>query len=173
MLSIILNNSLTTGCFPNSLKTVRVIPLFNVGDRSNLNNYRSISNLPILSKIFDRIVHKQLQSYLDHFNFLVSSQFGFRPRLLTSHAVSYTLQYIYNNLDNGSVVVLIFLDFTKAFDCVDHVILFKKKLSKYGIRELLWNGLGLIQRTENNFINWMGKNPDCVQLNLMFLHVPY
>ena len=63
-LSIILNNSLTNRCFPKSLKTARVVQIFKAGDRSNLNNYRRISILPIFSKNFERIVHKQLHSYL-------------------------------------------------------------------------------------------------------------
>ena len=116
LLTTILNKSLTTGCFPNSLKIARVVPIFKAGDRSFLNNYRPISILPVFSKIFEKIVHSQLQSYLDHFEILDPSQFGFRPHLSTSRAVSNNLQYIYNNLDNGSVVVSIFLDFAKAFD---------------------------------------------------------
>ena len=62
-LSIISNISLTTGCFPNSLKTARVVPIFEGGDGSTLNNYRPISILPILNKSFERIVYKQLQNY--------------------------------------------------------------------------------------------------------------
>ena len=157
LLSIILNKSLTTGCFPKSLKTARVVPIFKAGDRSNLNNYRPISILPIFSKIFERIVHKQLQSYLDHFKFLVSSQFGFRPHLSTSHAVSNTLQYIYNNLDNGSVVVSIFLDFAKAFDCVDHVLLLKK-LNKYGIRGIALEWFRSYLTDRKQFLSLNGQN---------------
>ena len=83
--------------------------------------------------ILDGIVHNQLQSYTDHFELLDSSQFSFRPHLSTFRVVSNTLQFIYNNLDNGSVVVSLSLDFAKALYCVDHEILLKK-LSTYGMR---------------------------------------
>ena len=125
LLTITLNKSLTTGCFPKSLKTARVVPIFKAGNRSNLNNYRPTSILPIFNKIFERVVHNQLQSYLDDFKILDSSQFGFRPHLSISRAVSNSLQLIYNNLYNGSVVVSIFLDFVKTFEWVDHKILLK------------------------------------------------
>ena len=134
MLSIIMNNSLTTGCFPKSLKTAWVVPILKAGDQINLNNYRPISILPIFSRIFERVVQKQLKSYLDYFNFFDALQFEFRLHLSTSCAVSITLHNIYNNLDNGSVVVsTFFLDFAKIFDCVDHELLLKK-LNKYAIR---------------------------------------
>ena len=80
--------------FPNCLKIARVIPLFKSGDSTNLNNYRPISILSIISKIFERIVHTQLISFLNRFKLLSPSQFGFRKKFSTSHAITETLQFI-------------------------------------------------------------------------------
>ena len=83
----IMNKSLTAGCFPKLLKTARVVPIIKTGDRSVLTNYRPISFLPVFRKVFEKIVHKQVQSFLDFFNVFDSPQFGFRPRFSTSQPV--------------------------------------------------------------------------------------
>ena len=91
------------------------MPIIKAGERRDLNNYRPISILPVFSKIFESNVHKQIQSYKDQFELFDSSQFRFRPHLSTPRAVSSSLQYIYNNSDNGSVVVSKILDSQKRF----------------------------------------------------------
>ena len=132
LLAKIVNNSLNSGVFPQILKTGRVVPIFKSGDRKQVGNYRPISVLPILSKIFEKVVFNQLYQYFDAFNLLTSCQFGFRRKNSTSDAIINNLQYIYDNLDSGHTVISIFLDFSKAFDCVDHHILLKK-MSVYGV----------------------------------------
>ena len=109
------------------------MPIFKAGERNNLNNYCPISIIPVFSKILVKIVHKQLQSSQEYYDLLDSLQYIFRPHSSTSCAVSNTCQYIYNNFGRGSVVISIFLDFSKAFDSVDHEYLLKK-ISKYGIK---------------------------------------
>ena len=82
LLTYIMNRSLTSGSFPQFLKIARVIPIFKAGDRNQLGNYRPISILPIFSKIFEKIVFKQLYSFLNKFDLLHSAQFGFRKKLI-------------------------------------------------------------------------------------------
>ena len=133
ILSELINKSLMTGTFPGLFKHARVTPIFKSGCRKDPNNYRPISVLPVLSKVFEKVTCVQVYRYFEHFNFFTNAQFGFREGLSTSHAIINNLQFVYDNLDKGDLVISIFLDFRKAFDCVDHKILLSK-LSMYGIR---------------------------------------
>ena len=133
ILANIINRSLSSGIFPDSLKVARVVPLHKSDDPSNLNNYRPISILSIFSKIFERVVHIQLTSFLIRFKLLNPAQFGFRKGFSTSHATTETIQFIYENIDCDNITIAFFLDFSKAFDCVRHDILLDK-LSLHGIR---------------------------------------
>ena len=129
----LLNFSLLSGHFPNSLKTACVTPVFKSGDKTEVCNYRPISILSIFSKIFEKVVAYQLYSYLIQTQILTSSQYGFRKGKSTSDALLSTLQYVYDNIDENKIVISFFLDFSKAFDCVDHDILLEK-LDGYGVR---------------------------------------
>ena len=64
-LTFIINQSLKTGTFPDRLKVARVRPLFKKGDNQLITNYRPISILPLLSKIFEKVMHMQLTYYLE------------------------------------------------------------------------------------------------------------
>jgi len=132
-LTVIINNSLRTGVFPTLLKQAKVIPIPKGGNASDINNYRPISILHVFSKLFEKIVHKQLYNFLEKFDILYENQFGFRRKRSTIQAIIRQLQYLYNSIDSGKIVLSIFLDFKKAFDCVDHKILLSK-LKFYGIR---------------------------------------
>ena len=81
-LTIIINQLLTTGIFPDAFKLSKVIPLFKKGDSSGLVNYRSISLLPTISKILEKVIHDQLYEYFDKFNLLAEQQYGFRKKIL-------------------------------------------------------------------------------------------
>ena len=141
ILAHIINKSLTNGYFPSKMKIARVLPLHKGGSKNELNNFRPISILPIFSKIFERIVHNQLYSFLEKFKLLNTNQFGFRKNKSTVQAILDQLEFVYNNLDQSHTVISIFMDFSKAFDCIDHTILLKK-LYYYGIRGVPYRWLG-------------------------------
>ena len=133
VLTVIVNKSLNRGYFPDSQKLARVVAIHKSGPEIEINNYRPVSILPILSKIFERVVHNQLYGFLEKFKILSDCQFGFRKKRSTIQAVMNNLKFVYDNLDAGRVVVSFFMDFSKAFDCLDHRLLLGK-LWHYGVR---------------------------------------
>lgn len=81
-----INKCLETGHFPDSLKIARVSPIFKSGSTLDAGNYRPISVLPIISKIFEKIIYNRLEHYLDSINFISDKQYGFRPKSNTLSA---------------------------------------------------------------------------------------
>ena len=137
-LTHILNLSLRDGIFPDSLKISRVCPIHKQGSRTELNNYRPISCLPVFSKIFEKIVYCQLFDFLTGNKIINPLQFGFQPGKSTTHPLIHILNFIANAFNNNKFVVAVFLDLRKAFDMVSHDILLRK-LNKIGIGEISLN----------------------------------
>ena len=129
----IINLSLSQGIFPQELKIAKVIPIYKSGETTLIKNYRPVSVLSVFSKIFERIIHVRLLDFLDQHNILSNSQFGFRKKHSTVSALSILIDKIYTGLNDGNITLGLYLDFSKAFDTIDHQILFKK-LFHYGIR---------------------------------------
>ena len=132
-LSKIINICIRTGVHPDKLKLAHVIPIFKKGSRLLVSNYRPISLLSNINKIFEKIMHKRIYSFLEKFKLLYQLQFGFRSKYSTSHALIHMTEAIRQALDSGYVTCGIFVDFQKAFDTVNHEILLKK-LDHYGFR---------------------------------------
>ena len=84
----LLNLSIRSGRFPRIWKCSKVTTLLKSGDRTNANNYRSISILPTLSKILEKVVHAQFYEFLSSNNLLSDKQFGFRPKVSTTTALT-------------------------------------------------------------------------------------
>jgi len=132
-LTVIINQSLNTGVFPDKLKLAKVIPLFKKQENFLLDNYRPVSVLPCISKIIERIMHEQITEYFHDYNLFYPSQYGFRPNHSTELAALEVVDIIMNQMDNNEVPLNIYLDLSKAFDCLDHKILLSK-LQYYGFR---------------------------------------
>ena len=103
LLMHLINLSLTTNVFPADWKIAKIIPIYKSGSRSNLDNYRPISILPVLSKIIEKIKHRQLISFLDRNSLLSPSQFGFRRGLSTELAATLLLDDIRKEVDAGKL----------------------------------------------------------------------
>ena len=115
------------------LKISRVSPTFkNKGDPLDFSNYRPISLLSNINKIFEKLVYSRLYSFLNLHNSIYDLQFGFRAKHPTNHALISLTENIREALDSGKFACGIFIDLQKAFDTVDHKILLKK-LEHYGI----------------------------------------
>ena len=89
-------------------------------------NYRPISILPTIVKIFEEEVHKQLYSYLIDNNLLHPYQHGFRQKRSTDIALIGVIGKWLQSMDNGFVTAAVFVDLTKAFDTMKHSLLIKK-----------------------------------------------
>ena len=137
-LTYLINTSFTEGVFPKELKLARVVPIFKIGDKTELTNYRPISVLSFFSKVFEKIMYTHLLDFIEQNKIIYKHQYGFRQKHSTQHAIITLVDRITNSLDKGDIVISIFLDLKKAFDTVDHPTLLNK-LYAYGIRGNAFN----------------------------------
>ena len=128
----IVNSCLTLCDFPDSWKHSLVLPIFKSGDPTIVSNYRPISLVPIMAKIVERVVQRQLSTYMSDNYLLSPSQHGFRPLHSTETALLSVTNRIFSNMDHGHVSLLCLLDLSKCFDVIPHSQLLSK-LQLYGI----------------------------------------
>ena len=132
-ISFLLNKCIESGCYPDCLKIAKIIPLFKAKNKLNVRNYRPISLLPVISKIFERHIYNELISYVESEKILSCEQSGFRKESSTNIAIAKLLNQIIEGIEAKKLGLCVFLDLQKAFDMVDHNILLEK-LQFYGIR---------------------------------------
>ena len=113
-LSKIYNISVLSGSHPEKLKHANIIPIFKKGSRLLVSNYRPISLLSNLNKIFEKIISKRVSSFLEKFNILYELQFGFRSKYSTNHALIHMTEKIRAAIDSGKVTGGVFIDLQKA-----------------------------------------------------------
>ena len=126
ILSKIFNLSINKGKFIEALKLLKVVPVFkNKGSAIEMGNYRPISLLSSMDKIFGKIVHKRMVRYLEAKNILYEEEFGFRKNSSTFHSLVCLTEKIRDalQLGKGDLACGIFIDLQKAFETVDHEIL--------------------------------------------------
>lgn len=105
----------------------------------DVNNYRPISVLPVLSKIIERHVHDHLSEYLNVHDLIYKNQSGFRKQYSTETALAYIVDTLRFNLDKNHINGMVLVDYKKAFDMVDHVTLLSKlKANQLDRSTLLW-----------------------------------
>ena len=128
-----------TGIFPSELKIANVVPIHKCGDEMVFSNHRPVSVLPVFSKLLERLVYNHLISHVNDNKLLYEYQFGFQKGKSTHLAIMMVVDKITEALNQGESVVGVSLDFSKAFDTVDHNISLQK-MDKYGITgvELQW-----------------------------------
>ena len=132
------NNCIQNGVFPIEWGCAEVTPIPKTGDLHQVKNWRPISQIKLPGKLLERVVHRQLSVYFE--NILNSNQHGFRNKRSTGTAIFDVLQELFQNWNNKLHSSCIFIDYSKAFDTIDHEILLKK-LKIYGLNTTSQNFL--------------------------------
>ena len=157
-LSHIINTSLTTGIVPNDMKIAKVIPIYKSKEKNLMKNYRPISLLPSISKILEKVMYKRLYSFVNEYLFV--SQYGFRSKHSTIHAVTEFYTDVIRSFEDKKVTLATFLDLSKAFDTIDHKILLKK-LEFYGIHGIALNWFKSYLSNRSQYVQFSEKKIKC------------
>jgi len=158
-ITFIINQCIRTGIFPDLLKISKVIPLFKKNNEQLFDNYRPISLLPSISKIFEKVLHTQISEFFEDNNLFFGSQYGFRPSHSTQHAALELADRCMISVDSKKTPFAVFIDLSKAFDLVRHDVLLKK-LSFYGFDQ---SAIKLCQSYLNNrkqYVRFGNSNSD-------------
>ncbi len=145
-LTQIFDKTIRTNIFPDDWKLARVTPIFKKGKKDDMDNYRPISVISVVAKIFEKLIFEQLYEYLNNNNLIAASQSGFRPLHSTLTALMEATDKWSINIDNGLLNGVIFIDLKKAFDTIDHTILLQK-LQMYGVDQ---NGIKFFESYLSN-----------------------
>ena len=122
-----------------------------------MNNYRPISLLPVFSKIFEKIVQKQVYSYLNNNNLLFDSQHGFRENYSTESAVLELTDHLKSQIDKHHLPMCLFLDLSKAFDTINFDIMLIK-LRRLGFNSLALNWFETYLKHRKQFVSFNGSD---------------
>ena len=164
-LSLIINKCILNGTVPDEMKVSKIKPLFKKGDVTLLNNYRPISLLPCVSKIFERVLFNQLYEYFDRNDLLTQHQYGFRKNHSTEFAAMELIDRVANLLELGKITFNLYIDLSKAFDVLNHEILLSK-LEFYGLNELTIKLIKNYLSNRSQFCQYYDASSDIVRTNI-------
>ena len=148
VLAKIFNLLYSTGHFPSSFKVAKVTPIFKGGCKTERDNYRSISVLPCISKIFEAFTNNALTNFALEAGMIKQHQFAFMKHSSTTIALIKAVDSWKMAIDNTKKVVCAFLDLRKAFDTIDHNILLQKLSKHLHGKEYEWFRSYLSERSQ-------------------------
>ena len=134
-LSILYNKSLNQNIFPDMWKQSRVVPILKNGSPNCIENYRPITIIPVFAKIYERILHNKIFKCVKHQ--ISVTQHGFFEKRSTVTNLMTKMQIITNNMNHSIQTDVIYTDFQKAFDSIDHLMLIDKLANMGFSKELL------------------------------------
>lgn len=167
-LTNLINNCIASNIFPDQLKVASVVPVHKKGDKSDLNNYRPVSLLPILSKVFEKLLKNQIISFFESNNLFSDSQFGFRAGKSTTDALLNFVDFVTNCFENGEFCMATLNDLSRAFDLVSPDILLDK-LKFYNFDD---DSIDLIRSYLNNRKQFVALNGQTSEIKLLKYGVP-
>ena len=148
------NLTLTTAKFPSAWKKALIVPIPKSGDLTSVQNYRPISLLPLPGKVLEKLIHLQLAGHLECNSLLIPVQHGFRRNHSTIHSVAQFTNYVNTKMDSGIPTIATYIDFRKAFDCVQHpVLLDKLSQLNFGTDIIKWVKSYLSSRVQRVYAN--------------------
>ena len=156
-LTYICNKSFLEGCFPDSMKISRIVPIFKAGDKNTLDNYRPISILPQFSKVLEKLFQNRLLNFVEKNNVLNDNQYGFRRNRSTTIALFDLSQKVSTFLENKLSALGIFVDLRKAFDTIDHGILLKK-IEYMGVRGIALKWVASYLNNRKQYVSFLSEN---------------
>ena len=125
-LTFVINNYIATNNFPDAWKTARISPIPKITQPVELKDYRPVSILPVLSKVYEKLVLQQLAVFIERESVYYQYQSGYRK----NHSTAASLLKLHNDIKkamkSSEVTIAIFTDYSKAFDTIDFSILLKK-----------------------------------------------
>lgn len=133
ILEHVINLMFSVGTFPKQLQMSKVTVIFKGGDINNFSNYRPISIIPVFSKCIEKLIYKRMSSFSTKHSIITPCQFGFRKGCSTEMALLRQKELILQSFEDHLCTLGIFIDYSKAFDSINHDSLFEK-LQHYGFR---------------------------------------
>jgi hypothetical protein len=145
-----------TGQVPGHFKEAHVTPIFKKGDPSDVSNYRPISVTGTFSKLFEQVLLWQIETHMERYQVLAPSQYGFRRHHSTTHAMIDSIDYAYTNLNkkDDAFISFLYLDLSKAFDCID-----------LGRLKIALDSIGFDDHSQNLLIAYLSNRSQAVKLN--------
>ena len=156
-LTTLFNKCIEARVFPETMKIAKVIPFFKNGDKNQPENYRPISLLTAMSKIFEKLLLKRMTKFVTKHKILSSSQFGFRKNYNCTNAITEITEFIRQEIDKQNRGYVCFIDLKKAFDTIDHELLLVK-LELYGFRGPIFELIQNYLQNRNQYVYHQGKN---------------
>ena len=160
VLVTLIKSAISLGIFPGNLKLAKVVPIFKKWNKLNMNNYRPISLLTCLSKIFEKVIFHRFTDFFNKQSVLGFNQYRFRANRSTTHAILDIITEMYDNINNKIYSGLVTLDLTKACDTVCHKRLLVK-LDHYGITGIALELISPYLTNKSQFVCINNVNSEC------------